>query len=196
MYQMVKSLQVCKTAFQSIFVLSDGQINRALKAQAADGGSPHTDKRKPTLLSVNKLDQCKHQKPTQRKAAELGMVSCLHQPEEDGLMLLDLRSQLPAACSSLLCQASCNQRASKPISFWKHSNISIPADKPEWQGGIQSKKRCNLLYLHTKQKKGEVDTLRGYTAYGYCSSLNPRWGRTSMNRPSLIPRSPCPGWSM
>ena len=118
-----------------------------------------------TSLAVNKLDQCKLQKPIQRKAVELGMVSCLHQPEEDGL-----RSQLPAL--HFVCQASSNQRASKPITFWKHSSVSIPADKPEWQGGIQSKKRCNLLYLHTKQKGG-VDTLRGYTAYGYCSSLNP-----------------------
>lgn len=40
-----ESLQVCKTAFRSIFAVSDGRINRALKAQADAGGSPHIDQR-------------------------------------------------------------------------------------------------------------------------------------------------------
>lgn len=40
-----ESLKICKRTFQSLFVVSDGRINRAIKAQAAEGGSPHADKR-------------------------------------------------------------------------------------------------------------------------------------------------------
>ena len=149
-----------------------------------------------TLLVVNKLDQCKLQ--SQYRGKQRNWVWC---HAYTSLKKMAWQSWTWGASFLLpalhfVCQASCNQRAGKPISCWKHSNVSIPADKPEWQGGIQSKKRCNLLYLHTKQKKGGVDTLRGYTAYGYCSSLNPRWGHTSMNSPSLIPCSPCPGSNM
>ena len=39
------SMQVCKKAFCSIFAISDGQNTQALKAQAAIGRSPHSDKR-------------------------------------------------------------------------------------------------------------------------------------------------------
>lgn len=39
------SVQVCKAAFRSIFAVSDGRINRALKAQNAALGAPHTDRR-------------------------------------------------------------------------------------------------------------------------------------------------------
>ena len=36
-----ESVKVCKAAFRSIFAVSDGRINRALKAS----GAPHTDRR-------------------------------------------------------------------------------------------------------------------------------------------------------
>ena len=40
-----ESVQVCKTVFKSMFAISDGRINRALKADVAAGGSPHSDQR-------------------------------------------------------------------------------------------------------------------------------------------------------
>ena len=40
-----ESVKVCKVAFRSIFAVSDGRINRALKAQSAPSGAPHTDRR-------------------------------------------------------------------------------------------------------------------------------------------------------
>ncbi len=39
------SERVCKTAFLSIFAVSNGRLNRAIKAQALEGGTPHTDQR-------------------------------------------------------------------------------------------------------------------------------------------------------
>ena len=39
------SERVCKTAFVSIFGISNGQLNRALQAQASNGGVPYRDQR-------------------------------------------------------------------------------------------------------------------------------------------------------
>ena len=39
------SERVCKTAFLSIFAVSNGRLSRAIKAQASEGGVPHTDQR-------------------------------------------------------------------------------------------------------------------------------------------------------
>jgi hypothetical protein len=39
------SERVCKTAFLSILGISNGRLNRALQAQASNGGLPHTDER-------------------------------------------------------------------------------------------------------------------------------------------------------
>ena len=38
-------MKVCIGAFHSIFAVSEGRINRALKAQSAASGAPHTDRR-------------------------------------------------------------------------------------------------------------------------------------------------------
>ena len=40
-----ESTRVCKVAFLTIFGVSSGRLNRALKAQTITGGSPHTDLR-------------------------------------------------------------------------------------------------------------------------------------------------------
>ena len=39
------SVRVCKTAFLRIHAVSNGRLNRALKAQQDAGGSPHQDQR-------------------------------------------------------------------------------------------------------------------------------------------------------
>ena len=39
------STRVCKTAFLRIHVVSNGRVDRALKAQASRGGCLHTDQR-------------------------------------------------------------------------------------------------------------------------------------------------------
>jgi hypothetical protein len=39
------SERVCKTAFLSIFGISNGRLSRALQAQASNGGLPHMDQR-------------------------------------------------------------------------------------------------------------------------------------------------------
>ena len=40
-----ESVKVCKVTFRSIFAVSGGRINQALKAQSAALGAPHTDRR-------------------------------------------------------------------------------------------------------------------------------------------------------
>lgn len=39
------SVRICKVAFLNIFGISNGRLDRALKAERAAGGSPHTDRR-------------------------------------------------------------------------------------------------------------------------------------------------------
>ena len=39
------SVRVCKVAFLNIFGISNGRLDRALKAEVAAGGSPHSDQR-------------------------------------------------------------------------------------------------------------------------------------------------------
>ena len=39
------SEQVCKTGYLSIFAVSNGHVSHTLKAQAAEGGAPHTNQR-------------------------------------------------------------------------------------------------------------------------------------------------------
>jgi len=115
-----ESLQVRKTAFRSIFAVSDGRINRALKAQAAAGGSPHTDQRgrhepgnKTSAARVQNMKQHIESFPKYRS----------HYSQKDNPSRCYLSPSLSLSKMYHLYQEKCAKENLQPVSEWMYRKI-------------------------------------------------------------------------
>ena len=114
------SERVCKTAFLSIFGISNGRLNRALQAQASNGGLPHTDQRgrhePPNKTSPEKLQLVKEH-------MESFPVYESHYSRKDNPCRKYLSPMLSIAMMHQLFKEFCSDKGKEPVSEWKYREI-------------------------------------------------------------------------
>ena len=115
-----ESLQVCKTAFRAIFAVSDGRITRALKTQAAAGGSPHVDQRgrhpprnKTSSTRVQNVKQHIESFPKYRS----------HYSRKDNPNRCYLSPSLSLTKMYHLYREKCTEENQRPVSEWMYRKI-------------------------------------------------------------------------
>ena len=114
------SEQVCKTAFLSIFAISNGRLSRALKAQAMDGGAPHTDQRG-RHEPANKTSE--EQIKRVQEHIECFPTYQSHYSRQDNPHRRYLSPSLSIAIMYKLYQEACSKREKSPVSEWKYRQI-------------------------------------------------------------------------
>ena len=109
------SERVCKTAFLSIFGISNGRLGRALETQTSSGGVPHTDQRG------------RHEPPNKTPPEKLELVKEhiesfpayeSHYSRKDNPNRKYLSPSL-----SISKMYFCSDRRSEPVSEWKYRQI-------------------------------------------------------------------------
>ena len=114
------SERVCKTAFLSIFGISNGRLGRALSSQAAAGGVPHKDQRG-------------HHKPSNKTPEEkiesvkrhIQQFPCYesHYSRCDNPNRKYLSPDLSISKMFALYKINCSDNEVKPVSEWKYRHV-------------------------------------------------------------------------
>ena len=114
------SERVCKTAFLSIFGISNGRLGRALETQTSSGGVPHTDQRG------------RHEPPNKTPPEKLELVKEhiesfpayeSHYSRKDNPNRKYLSPSLSISKMYQLFKDFCSDRRSEPVSEWKYRQI-------------------------------------------------------------------------
>ena len=114
------SERVCKTAFLSIFGISNGRLNRALQAQASNGGLPHTDQRG-RHEPLNKTSPEKLQ--LVKEHIESFPVYESHYSRKDNPCRKYLSPMFSFAKMHQLFKEFCSDKGKEPVSEWKYREI-------------------------------------------------------------------------
>ena len=114
------SERVCKTAFLSIFGISNGRLGRALETQTSSGGMPHTDQRgrhkPPNKTPPEKLELVKEH-------IESFPAYESHYSRKDNPNRKYLSPSLSISKMYQLFKDFCSDRRSEPVSEWKYRQI-------------------------------------------------------------------------
>ena len=114
------SERVCKTAFLSIFAISNGRLSRALAAQVAGGGVPHTDQRG-RHVPANKTPEEKIQ--IVREHIERFPRYESHYSRSDNPNRRYLSPSLSIATMYELYKEACDENNEQPVKEWKYREI-------------------------------------------------------------------------
>lgn len=114
------SVKVCKTAFLRIHAISNGRLDRALKASAVLGGSPHSDQRgrhEPgNKTSENKRDLVKrHIESVPKYQSHYSRSANPHRQY--------LSPSLSLAKMYLLYKEKCAEDGEEPVSDWVYRKV-------------------------------------------------------------------------
>ena len=114
------SERVCKTAFLSIFGVSNGRLGRALESQASSGGVPHTDKRG-RHVPANKTPQEK----LQFIKEHIEKFPCYesHYSRNENPNRKYLSPSLSIAKMYHLYKDHCTENGVVPVSEWKYREV-------------------------------------------------------------------------
>ena len=115
-----ESVKVCKAAFRSIFAVSDGRINRALKAQSEASGAPHTDRRGHHEPKNKISDQ---RKGFVREHIESFPKYRSHYSRKDNPNRSYLSPTLSIAKMFELYRIKCSEAEVEPVSEWVYRRI-------------------------------------------------------------------------
>ena len=113
-------MKVCKAAFWSIFAVSDGRINKALKAQSETSGAPHTDRRGHHEPQNKISDQ---RKGFVREHIESFPKYRSHYSRKDNPNRSYLSPTLSIAKMFELYRIKCSEAEVEPVSEWVYRRI-------------------------------------------------------------------------
>jgi len=114
------SERVCKTAFLSIFGISNGRLGRALSSQAAGGGAPHQDQRgrhvPANKTSQEKIEQIKE---------HIAKFPCYqsHYSRHDNPNRQYLSPDLSIPKMYALYKDHCSEQGLDAVSEWKYRHV-------------------------------------------------------------------------
>ena len=116
----VVSVRVCKEAFLKIFGISNGRLDRALKAQAAAGGSPHGDQRG-RHPPINKTTEA----ATEGVKTHINSFPCYksHYSRKDNPNRNFLSPDLSIQVMYSLYKEKCQNENTQPVSEWVYRRI-------------------------------------------------------------------------
>ena len=114
------SESVCKTAFLSILSVSNGQLSRAIKAQSANEGLPHSDQRG--------RHEPGNKTPSERVALVREHIDLFttyesHYSRNDNPNRKYLSPSLSISAMYDLYKVFCGERNEVPVSEWKYQHI-------------------------------------------------------------------------